>query len=1002
MAGVRAAIAALAGMLAAVLPTGRAAAAAADTVPRTAIIAEALPEAGRLALIWAVPTAARLAQQGDLVRLLANRPVEIDPAAVSTLVPWLLDLAAGSPPEALRLRLRAGVRAVLTQPRPRLTLIELVREPLPVTLVPTAPAEITPAAGPPHPIPVPVSRPTLPEAAPVLPAVSATAEPPGTPPAASLPAPPDKLAVTVSAQPTATGLELRFRWDRPVPAAMFVRADRLWVVFSGAEADVAGWRSLGRPEVAAWLAPLGTQAMDGARAFRFQLRRPAQIDAAADGAGWRLRLSPADTPPPAHAGRGLTRSPVAAALEAVVEGDVARLRDPDSGERLGALLTVAPGASQPSPMRLVDLELLPSIQGYAWRALADDLTARVEHGRLTITRPGGLRLSAAAAAPPPAATAAPTQVEAPAAPPATAEHPKEAATEPAVPAAPLGLAALEAGDAPSRQEARQRILGEIGALPSLPRALARLELARLYLADALGPEARTALDLVDIGSLAGPVAGRVEASRTAMTGAAEALTGRSDRALAALLDHRLDADPEVALWRAFAAAGADRWQLAAQEWLRSDGLLDHYPTPLRRRLGLEMAAGMLDHGDAGEARSLLARLQTLPLAGADRARLQLLDGIARLGDGHHAEAAADLAAAAAGGDADVATRAAFLLVDAQAKDGSLRPDAAADRLAAQRAGWRGHLWESRMLRRLAELQTLAGRPAEAIASWRQAVARAGNPADATAATAALQKHLRGLLAAAEPPVLPPVARLALHRAYGSALVDTPDGPAIGAGLAEAAASTGLIETASALLDGYPADAAQPPRRRAELALAAAQAAAGDYAGAAGRAERLAVATPDPAATGMAAEWRAHAALGRAEPEAALAALGQAATPEATRLRLAALAGQGAWPALAQAAEAAASTSTAAEAAVWLGLARRELGQSADATVASHLAEGPATAMLRLAAAAPAAVAGRDQLPAAIKSFAAEVGATLRQLPPLGGGGEADAVRTAGARSAPAG
>ena len=187
-------------------------------------------------------------------------------------------------------------------------------------------------------------------------------------------------------------------------------------------------------------------------------------------------------------------------------------------------------------------------------------------------------------------------------------------------------------------------------MPGLPRALARLELARLYLADALGPEARTALDLVDIGSLAGPMAGRVETSRTAMTGAAEALTGRSDRALAALLDHRLDEDPEVALWRAFAAAGADRWQLAAQEWQRSEGLLDHYPTPLRRRLGLEMAAAMLDHGDAGEARSVLAQLQSLPLSGTDRARLQLLDGIGQLADGHPAEAASDLAAAAAGGD----------------------------------------------------------------------------------------------------------------------------------------------------------------------------------------------------------------------------------------------------------------------------------------------------------------------------------------------------------------
>ena len=121
------------------------------------------------------------------------------------------------------------------------------------------------------------------------------------------------------------------------------------------------------------------------------------------------------------------------------------------------------------------------------------------------------------------------------------------------------------------------------------------------------------------------------------------------------------------------------------------------------------------------------------------------------------------------------------------------------------------------------------------------------------------------------------------------------------------------------------------------------------------------------------------------------------------MRLAALAGQGAWPALAQAAEAAAAAPNlaAAEAAVWLGLARSELGQPANAAAGSRVADGPAAAMLRLATAAPAAVAGPGQLPAAIKGFAADVGAALRQLPPLGGG-EAGAVRTADARSAPAG
>ena len=130
MADVRAAIAALTGALVAAFATTQAASATADiAAPRIRDHRRGAAGGGRLALIWPVPTAARLALHGDLASVLADRPVAIDPPVVATLSPWLLDLSAGRRPEALLLRLRAGVRAALTQPRPRLTLIELVRAP---------------------------------------------------------------------------------------------------------------------------------------------------------------------------------------------------------------------------------------------------------------------------------------------------------------------------------------------------------------------------------------------------------------------------------------------------------------------------------------------------------------------------------------------------------------------------------------------------------------------------------------------------------------------------------------------------------------------------------------------------------------------------------------------------------------------------------------------------------------------------------------------------------
>ena len=104
-----------------------------------------------------------------------------------------------------------------------------------------------------------------------------------------------------------------------------------------------------------------------------------------------------------------------------------------------------------------------------------------------------------------------------------------------------------------------------------------------------------------------------------MSGAAAAVAGQTDRALAVLLDHRLDQDPEVALWRAYAAALAPRWELAAQEWARFGCAPRRLSrSRLRRLLGLEIASAMAEQGDAGTALALIDRLRpwrSLPTRG---------------------------------------------------------------------------------------------------------------------------------------------------------------------------------------------------------------------------------------------------------------------------------------------------------------------------------------------------------------------------------------------------
>jgi hypothetical protein len=91
-----------------------------------------------------------------------------------------------------------------------------------------------------------------------------------------------------------------------------------------------------------------------------------------------------------------------------------------------------------------------------------------------------------------------------------------------------------------------------GALP-----LAKLDLARFFLAQAMAAETLAVLDDLDDRDLAdlGPLA----PVRQGLSGAADLLMGRLRSAEETLESEALDRDPEIALWRAVLAAAQHQW-----------------------------------------------------------------------------------------------------------------------------------------------------------------------------------------------------------------------------------------------------------------------------------------------------------------------------------------------------------------------------------------------------------------------------------------------------------
>lgn len=913
-----------------------------------------------------------------------------------------------------------------------------------------------------RPVPIPAPRPGTPASPPEPDAAAIQPEAAPVEPAAGPVAP----RATVTAQASAEAAEIAFAWGRPVPAAVARRGDELWALFAAEPAEVAGWGELARPELARWLVPVGSEQAGGVRLFRLAVRQPAEIRVEQAADGWRLRLTPPRPELPGAAGRALVRGAEPGTLAATAPaGRLAVIPDPLTGDRLGVLLTTSSGLRQPTAQRLVDLELLPTAQGLLWRPLADDLLATLEGERFILSRPGGLRLSdrmalAAADRPtlpeassgaspgqtafaePGREVARPAQADAEAAakgeagqtalveaapgaepdrpmaaapegmaggPPAASEAMPAAgpAAEPSPPPEPLiGLVALGETEAGDRQARRREIRARLGHLEGPERLSARLALARLLLADGLGPEAEAVLALDGSGE---PASDALQRPRAALGAVAAALAGRPERALAGLLDPALDGDAEAGLWRLHAATRAGRWDRAQGAAPAAAAVLARYPLPLRRLLGPELAAAMIEQGEAGAALAMVEPLRRLEPEPGARARLDLLAARALLETGRPGEAARALAEA--GGDGDRATRveAAFLEARAGHEQGELSAVEARDRLLGLRSEWGDHREAGRMLRYLAKLQRETGDGLGAIASLDAASSRTTSEASAEALRAELRQQVAGLLQAEGEGGLPPLAAVALYRSHRELLASDALPVAARLGLARRAAEAGLTETAAALL----AEAGPAPAEVAEaarLALAEAELGAGNGAAAVAHLR-------EPAGKGDEGErhrlLRARAAFQAGDAKAALAALGEAAGEGAARLRREALAALGDWQGLAQACEAALRggegeavlEADRADAVVWLALARARLGQADAAAEVARRYEGrlpeagPWRPLLALAAARPLA-GDPDGLVAGAKALAVEVRAQLDRLLPLGGGPAE--LRTEPARSAPPG
>jgi len=191
-------------------------------------------------------------------------------------------------------------------------------------------------------------------------------------------------------------LTLRFPFAAPTPAAMFRRADTLWLVFD-TEAPIAT-RAL-EIEPSGTIKSVALTRQSDVTVVRIKLERPRLASVSADGPVWTVTLGSEIVEPTRPL--ALSRNIVAPARSSVIipieDGRrLHRLEDPEAGDTLLVVTALAPARGIIKTQDFVEFRALASTHGVVLQPLADDLNAELAADKLVITRQAGLTLSPAA------------------------------------------------------------------------------------------------------------------------------------------------------------------------------------------------------------------------------------------------------------------------------------------------------------------------------------------------------------------------------------------------------------------------------------------------------------------------------------------------------------------------------------------------------------------------------------------------------------------------------
>ncbi|MCK1512026.1 tetratricopeptide repeat protein [Bradyrhizobium sp. 190] len=525
------------------------------------------------------------------------------------------------------------------------------------------------------------------------------APPPAEPPkgaAASNP-PPDSGAkdktATVEARRDSDGLRVTFSFAAPTAAALFRRADTVWLVFDQAKPiDVEPIRAKG----GAIIGNVSRLPLEKGQAIRIRLNRPQipslESEGRANGAEWTLTFADrGQTPPlPLMVLRNITDPALANVTVPLANpGAMHRLVDPDAGDTLLVVTAPPPTRGLIKRQDFVELSLLESVHGVVVHPNSDDINAEVGADKVMLGRPGGLTLSSA-----------------------------DVAAERATAAVrPL----FDANE--WRKNREEKFLTRLDALIKAAaaagpeqKAQPRLELANFYMSRGMYQEARGVTNLI----ISDTNPGNEDAAVLMVHAVASILIGHPERALKDLASPAIGNGHDSQLWKGFAFARQEKWADAREKFKNAEFSIAALPLELQRIITADAMRASLEVKDYAGASRRRSELEVIGIPNEMKPGIAVLRGRLAEALGHDKDALDAYRYAAQSSDRQASAEAGLLEALLRHRRGELGQAELLRELEILSVTWRGDEIELKALNKMAQIYAENARYADSLAAAKTA------------------------------------------------------------------------------------------------------------------------------------------------------------------------------------------------------------------------------------------------------------------------------------------